>query len=118
MFLASQLWRTESLRRHVFRKGGTSSTYVSRQARLCVGGWGCQKLDQGRLLGREVPTAKLGGDRVRGESEKWALQTGRLGEVTQRGPRKCRGRAMILTLRGIGQKKTNIQGQLLPHKPQ
>lgn len=50
--------------------------------------------------------------------EKWALQTGRLGEVTRRGPRKCGGRAMILSLRGINQKKTHKQGQTLPHKPQ
>lgn len=49
-----------------------------------------------------------------GEREKWALQTGRLGEVTQRGPRKCQGRAMILSLRGISQKKMHIQGQTLP----
>jgi hypothetical protein len=45
----------ESPTRRVFRKGGKSPPYLSRQEGLCVGGWGCCS----EVVGRSVPTARL-----------------------------------------------------------
>lgn len=67
-----------------------------------------------------MPTAKLS-DTVRGAVRVMGFADRQAGWV--RSPREARGNAgvgasMILALSGVNQKKTQVQEQILPHKPQ